>query len=86
MLELSEPLQTAVEQQTEPVEVIDPRTKVRYVLVRADVFEHLQDVAYDDSPWTKEEMALLAVESGHELDETGWLFDENAGRYLHERK
>ena len=36
MLELSESLQTAVEQQTEPVEVIDPRTQVRYLLVRAD--------------------------------------------------
>ena len=75
MLELSEPLQTAVEQQTEPVEVIDPRTQVRYVLVRADVFEHLQEVAYDDSPWTEEEKAFLAVESGHDMDETGRLFD-----------
>ena len=52
MLELSEPLQTAVEQQTEPVEVIDPRTQVRYLLVRAEVFDHLRELAYDDSPWT----------------------------------
>ena len=69
MLELSESLQTAVEQQTEPVEVIDPRTQVRYLLVRAEVFDHLQELAYDDSPWTEDEKTLLAVESGQEL---GW--------------
>ena len=39
------------------------------VLVRADVFEHLQEAAYDDSPWTDEEKTLLANECGHDL---GW--------------
>ena len=69
MLELSGPLQAAVELQSEPVEVIDPRTLVRYVLVRAEVFSHLQELAYDDSPWTESEKALLAAESGQTL---GW--------------
>ena len=69
MLELSEPLQTAVEQQSDPVELIDPRTQVRYVLVRAEVFSYLQELAYDDSPWTDAEQALLAAEAGQSL---GW--------------
>ena len=69
MIELSEPLQQAVAQQPEPVQVIDPRTNTRYVLVKAEVFEHLQSLAYDDSPWTDEEKALLAAESGQAI---GW--------------
>ena len=39
---------------------------LEYVLVRADVFDKL---AYDDSPWTDEEMDLLAEEAGDLLDE-----------------
>ena len=39
---------------------------LEYVLVRADVYDKL---AYDDSPWTDEEMDLLAEEAGNLLDE-----------------
>ena len=45
------------------------RTVPEAPLVRADVFEHLQEAAYDDSPWTDEEKTLVANESGHDL---GW--------------
>jgi hypothetical protein len=38
------------------------------VVVRADVFEKLQ-IQYDDSPWTDEEMDLLAAE---DADSLGW--------------
>jgi hypothetical protein len=38
---------------------------LEYVLLRADVFDKL---AYDDSPWTDEEMDLLAEEAGELLD------------------
>jgi hypothetical protein len=69
MLELSESLQDAVAKQHEPAEVIDPRTQTRYVLVKSDVFEHLQALAYDDSPWSDEEKALLADESARAI---GW--------------
>ena len=69
MIELSEALQNAVENHSEPVEVIDPRTNVRYLLVRADDFDRLRKLAYDDSPWTDEEKDLLAKESGTGL---GW--------------
>ena len=49
--------------------MIDPRTKTRYVLVKSEVFEQLQSLAYDDRPWTDEEKALLAAESGQAI---GW--------------
>ena len=39
------------------------------MIVRADVFEKLRDLAYDDSPWSDEEMDLLAAERA---DALGW--------------
>ena len=69
MIELTDPLREAVAQQQEPLQLLDPQTNTRYVLVRADVFEHLQSLAYDDSPWTEDEKALLAAESGRAI---GW--------------
>jgi len=39
------------------------------VLVRADVYERLRGPSYDDSPWTDEEMDLLAAE---DADSLGW--------------
>ena len=39
------------------------------VILRADVFERLQGLVYDDDPWTDEEMALLAAEDANGL---GW--------------
>jgi hypothetical protein len=39
------------------------------VVVRADVFDRLRQALYDDSPWTDEEMDLLAAENA---DALGW--------------
>jgi len=39
------------------------------VVMRADVFDRLQDLLYDDGPWTDEEMDLLAAE---DADALGW--------------
>jgi hypothetical protein len=49
-------------------EVIDPESREVYVLVRKNVYERLKRLAYDDSPWTEEEMDLLAEEAGDLLD------------------
>lgn len=54
---------------TTPPVVVDPTTKTPYVLLRQDVYEQLRDQEYDDSPWTDEEMELLAWEAGKEA---GW--------------
>ncbi len=42
----------------------DPQTNETYVLVRAAVYERLKELLYDASPWTDEEMVLLAWEAG----------------------
>jgi hypothetical protein len=49
-----------------PVRVRDPQTDETYVLVRADDYERIKDLLYDydDSPWTDEEMDMLAWEAG----------------------
>ncbi len=39
------------------------------VVLRADLFERLRSLLYDDSPWTDEEMDLLAAEDANAL---GW--------------
>ena len=56
----------------EPPVLFDPNTKTHYVLLRQEVYEQLKE--YDDSPWTDEEMELLAWEAGklagwEEMDE-----------------
>jgi hypothetical protein len=70
MLELTEPQSQAVATagETPPV-VVDPATKVPYVLLRKDVYERLTGADYDDSPWTDEEMDLLAGEVDAMLDD-----------------
>jgi hypothetical protein len=55
-----------------PPVVVDPKTNTSYVLLRQDVYQRLTD--YDASPWTDEEMELLAWEAGklagwEEMDE-----------------
>ena len=41
------------------------------VVVRKDVFERMQHVAYDDSEWTPEEMIALAERAFDEADTAG---------------
>jgi hypothetical protein len=47
---------------------IDPDSRKRYVLVSEELYERMKDSLYDDSPWTDEEMDLLAEEAGELLD------------------
>jgi hypothetical protein len=42
MIELTEPQQKALKGNGEPLRVLDPTTSTEYVLVRADVYSHLQ--------------------------------------------
>jgi hypothetical protein len=46
---LSEPLQQALDaQQGEPLRVVDPRTNVVYVLLRAEEFESIREILEDE--------------------------------------
>jgi hypothetical protein len=51
----------------QPVRLNEEGTEV--VVVRADVFERLRGLRYDDEPWSDEEMDLLAAEDAEAL---GW--------------
>jgi hypothetical protein len=51
------------------VRLTDPVTNRQFVLVRADVFDRLRELSYDDSPWTDEERDSLRLEA---LDDLGW--------------
>ena len=70
MIELTEQqVQAITAAGTRPPIVVDPKTKTPYVLLRQDVYERLRHQEYDDSPWTDEEMELLAWEAGKSA---GW--------------
>ena len=63
MIELTEQQSTALEQNdVQPLQVIDPRTQERFVLLRTVEYERLMD-EYDDSPWTRDEIEALAWDS-----------------------
>ncbi len=65
MIELTEQQAQAIAASVEtPPVVQDPKTKTCYVLLRQEVYEQLTSEQYDDSPWTDEEMELLAWEAG----------------------
>jgi len=69
MIELTEQQAQAIALSSEtPPVVVDPKTKTSYVLLRQEVYEQLTSEEYDDSPWTDDEMALLAAEAGEMLD------------------
>ena len=51
----------------EPVRLNEGGTEM--VVMRADVFERLRGLKYDDSPWSDEEMDMLA---GEDADRLGW--------------
>jgi hypothetical protein len=66
---LSEEQVLAVDRAGGAVRLTDPATNRQYVLLPAEVYERVRALAYDDSPWTDEEMDLLAAESA---DALGW--------------
>lgn len=70
MIELPDELSRALRDNPDgTVLLIDPATQRTFVLVRVDEYERLKEDAYDASPWTDEEMDLLAAE---DADSLGW--------------
>jgi hypothetical protein len=67
MIELTPEQRQALAAQ-QPPRFIDPETRKTYVLLSEQVYERLKGLLYDDSPWTDEEMDLLAEEAGELLD------------------
>jgi len=70
MIELTEELRQALQKQNgEPLCLVDPITKEEFVLLRAADYDRLTEDEYDSSPWTDEEMNLLAAEVDAMLDD-----------------
>jgi hypothetical protein len=70
MIELTQQQVDALENtEGTPLRLVNPRTKGTYVLIPADEYERLKEHEYDDSPWTKEELQVLAWEAGRRA---GW--------------
>ncbi len=68
MLDLTAEQRTALES-GEAVPYVLEQTEC--VVVRKDVFERMQHVAYDDSEWTHEEMVALAERAFDDADTAG---------------
>jgi len=63
MIELTETQRQSLQKPNgEPPRVLDPLTKPQYVLLELETYLELTKAAYDDSPWTDEEMDVLAAE------------------------
>ena len=70
MIELTEHQRQALAVAGEqPPTLIDPQTHAAYVLLPRHVYERFRELVYDDSPWSDEEMDLLA---GEDADRLGW--------------
>jgi len=77
MIELTEEQRQAVQEHPgQPLQTMDPATQHTFVLIRRDLYESLTE--YDDSPWTDEEMDLLAVEVDGMLDDDMAIEDTKA--------
>ena len=68
MIELTEEQRQLLES-GKVVEVTDPQTAQRYVVLRKDVYERVQRLLYDDSEWTEDELRLQLARSAKE---NGW--------------
>jgi hypothetical protein len=70
MIELTDQqVQALANPETTPPRVLNPRTGETFILLRVDEYERLKEDAYDDSPWTREELQALAWEAGKQV---GW--------------
>jgi PHD/YefM family antitoxin component YafN of YafNO toxin-antitoxin module len=70
MIELTEEqIQALQDPEAGPPTVVNPRTQETFVLLPVDEYKRLKEDAYDDSPWTSEELQALAWEAGKSA---GW--------------
>jgi ATP-dependent exoDNAse (exonuclease V) beta subunit len=64
VIELTEQQMQALEKpEASPPQIVNPRTKETFVLLRVDEYARLKEDEYDDSPWTREELNALAWET-----------------------
>src|SRR5258708_57378 len=87
MIELTEQQMQALENpDASPPEVVNPRTKETFVLLRVDEYRRLKENEYDDSPWTREEIQALAWEAGEHGDCGDGQATDEALRFVRQRE
>jgi hypothetical protein len=63
MIELTEKQVEEVERaDASPPQIVNPRTRETFVLLRTEEYRRLKEEAYDDSPWTRDELQTIAWE------------------------
>ena len=62
-------VQRGSEPQTTPPRLLNPLTKEAFVLLRVDEYKQLTTAMYDDSRWTRDELAAVAWETA---ERAGW--------------
>jgi hypothetical protein len=55
----------------EPVRLVSPEVGEECVVLRADVFDRVKRLSYDDSPWTDEELRNTAARTFDDADSAG---------------
>lgn len=68
MIELTEGQRQQLEN-GEVVEVSEPDSRERYVIVKKDVYERIRHLLFDDSDWTQDELRLLLARTAKD---SGW--------------
>ncbi len=69
MIELTDrQLQELENAETAPPQVVNPRTKETFVLLRTDEYKRLKEEEYDDSAWTREELEAVAWQTAEKTD------------------
>ena len=71
MITLSKEIQKAIkDSQEDPVRLVDPETKVEYVVLPVETFERMRKGVYDDDgPLTEEERRYILIQAGLQA---GW--------------
>jgi hypothetical protein len=63
MIQLSDEQRRELRANGRIIRALDPETRTEFVVIAAELYERLLKMAYDDSPWTDEEMDALASEA-----------------------
>jgi hypothetical protein len=53
---------------TGELRLIDPQTQEQYIVVKAEVYDRMKALAYDDSAWSDAELEFLAARTFDQLD------------------
>ena len=68
MIELTEEQIHAIDDSGEPLEIVNPRTHQKFVLIDWDHFQRLNEGKYDHSIRTREELEALGWETAERSD------------------